>query len=103
VSLQCFVKQGLKDGDLVPDSFGSAACLLYILGKIHGFGLFDKFPYGCLPVVFTFSQAAAEVYKMARLSTAKGGLEQKVDFAAVYSKGYDTSAHFPSLCAIANI
>ncbi|WXG54552.1 MAG: hypothetical protein RNU03_07695 [Candidatus Sedimenticola sp. (ex Thyasira tokunagai)] len=44
---------------------------------------------------------AAEVDKMAHLSAAKGGLEQKVDFTVIYSKWYYTGTHLLSPYAIA--
>jgi hypothetical protein len=39
---QRFIKQCRNDWNLVPDPFNSAACLSHIIGKIHGFGFFDK-------------------------------------------------------------
>ncbi len=81
--------------------FSCATCLLYIIGEVHCFGLFNKLPDSGLPVVFTRPQATPEVDKVAHLSAAKGGLEQKVDFTVIYSKRYYTGTHLLSPYAIA--
>jgi len=93
IGCQRFIEQGLDYRDLAIDSFNSASCLPYIIGEIHGFGFFDKFPYGGLPIALTHFLATTKVNKIARLSASKGSLEQKIDFAAAYRKGYYTRAH----------